>query len=82
MQVDIVGAGPAGLVRSYLLHSRASSPSSSSLEVARCAGTGAAGVLEQNTADLLTEMGVRDGMRGEGSSTRNCTAFSEPRSSN
>src|SRR6266478_2114303 len=49
-QVGIVGAGPAGLVLSHLLH----------LQGIR------AGVLEQGTVDLLVESGVGDRLKQEG----------------
>lgn len=67
-QVGIVGAGPAGLVLSHLLHlagiesvileSRSRSEVESTLR---------AGVLEQGTVDLLNHCGVGERMRREGS---------------
>jgi len=66
-QVGIVGAGPAGLVLSHLLHLEGID----SL-VIECRSQQyveervRAGVLEQGTVDLLTEMGVGERMRREG----------------
>ena len=66
-QVGIVGAGPAGLVLSELLHLQGIE---SVVVEARsreyCEQRVRAGVLEQGTVDLLTEMGVGDRMRREG----------------
>src|SRR5580700_2697063 len=66
-QVGIVGAGPAGLVLGHLLH-RAGIESvvleSRSREY--CQERVRAGLLEQNTADLLVEMGVGERMKCEG----------------
>src|SRR3984957_17352991 len=66
-QVGIVGAGPAGLVLSQLLHREGiecvvleSRTREYVQERVR------AGVLEQNTVDLLTELGVGDRMKREG----------------
>ncbi|MBA2691266.1 MAG: 4-hydroxybenzoate 3-monooxygenase [Rubrobacter sp.] len=67
-QVAIVGGGPAGLMLSHLLHLRgvesvvleARSREELESEIR-------AGVLEQNTADLLTETGVGERMKKEGS---------------
>src|SRR3954464_926914 len=66
-QVGIVGAGPAGLVLAHLLHLRGIESVVVELrdrdyveERVR------AGVLEQGTVDLLTEMGVGDRLRREG----------------
>ncbi len=66
-QVGIVGAGPAGLVLSHLLHlqgietvvveNRSRQYSEQRVR---------AGVLEQGTVDLLTEMGVGERMKTEG----------------
>jgi p-hydroxybenzoate 3-monooxygenase len=66
-QVGIVGAGPAGLVLSHLLYlqgvdsvvveNRSRQYSEQRVR---------AGVLEQGTVDLLTEMGVGDRMQAEG----------------
>jgi p-hydroxybenzoate 3-monooxygenase len=66
-QVGIVGAGPAGLLLSHLLHLRGID--SVVLEVrgrAEIEGTIRAGVLEQGTVDLLNEAGVGDRMQREG----------------
>ena len=66
-QVGIVGAGPAGLVLSHLLHlqgidsvvveNRSRQYSEQRVR---------AGVLEQGTVDLLTQMGVGERMKAEG----------------
>ena len=66
-QIGIIGAGPAGLVLSHLLHLQGIE----SVVVENCSRQHVeervrAGVLEQNTADLLTQMGVGDRMRKEG----------------
>ncbi len=66
-QVGIVGGGPAGLMLSHLLHLRgvesivleARSREELESEIR-------AGVLEQNTTDLLSEMGVGERMKKEG----------------
>src|SRR5918997_3031408 len=66
-QVGIVGAGPAGLMRSHLLHLEGSE--SIVLEVRSrdyVEKRIRAGVLEPNTVDLLTETGVGDRMKKEG----------------
>lgn len=66
-QVVIIGAGPAGLTLSHMLHRQGIE--SIVLETrARDAveATIRAGVLEQGTIDLLTEIGVGDRMRREG----------------
>jgi p-hydroxybenzoate 3-monooxygenase len=66
-QVGIVGAGPAGLLLSHLLH--LSGIESVVLELRSreyCERRVRAGVLEQGTVDLLTECGVGDRMRREG----------------
>ena len=66
-QVGIVGAGPAGLFLSQLLHREGIH---SALVEARsrtyCEQRVRAGVLEHGTVDLLTEMGVGDRMKREG----------------
>ncbi len=66
-QVGIVGAGPAGLMLSHLLHLQGIE---SVLIEARSReyveGRIRAGVLEQATADLLIETGVGDRLRREG----------------
>jgi p-hydroxybenzoate 3-monooxygenase len=66
-QVGIVGAGPAGLLLSHLLH--LSGIESVVLEFRSrdyCERRVRAGVLEQGTVDLLTECGLGDRMRREG----------------
>ena len=66
-QVGIVGAGPAGLMLSHLLHLEGIE--SIVLEVRSrdyVEKRIRAGVLEQNTVDLLTETGVGDRMKKEG----------------
>ncbi len=66
-QVGIVGAGPAGLVLSHLLHLQGidsvvvENRSRSYVEERVRAG-----VLEQGTVDLLTEIGVGERMKSEG----------------
>jgi p-hydroxybenzoate 3-monooxygenase len=66
-QVGIVGAGPAGLMLSHLLH--LSGIASVVLETrsrAYVEGRIRAGVIEQGTADLLVETGLGERMRREG----------------
>jgi p-hydroxybenzoate 3-monooxygenase len=66
-QVGIVGAGPAGLVLSQLLHREGIE--SVVLEVRSreyCEQRVRAGVLEQGTVELLTDMGLGDRMKREG----------------
>ncbi|MCG5216451.1 4-hydroxybenzoate 3-monooxygenase [Streptosporangium sp. KLBMP 9127] len=66
-QVGIVGAGPAGLLLSHLLHLRGID--SVVLELRdrdHCERRVRAGVLEQGTVDLLNESGVGERMRREG----------------
>jgi p-hydroxybenzoate 3-monooxygenase len=66
-QVGIVGAGPAGLVLSHLLYLEGIE--SAVLEIRSrdyVEKRIRAGVLEQNTVDLLNEMGVGDRMKREG----------------
>ena len=63
-QVGIVGAGPAGLVLSQLLYLRGID----SVVIEKhsreyCQERVRAGLLEQNTVDLLTEMGVGERMK-------------------
>ncbi len=63
-QVGIVGAGPAGLVLSHLLHLQGIE----SVVLENCSRQHVeervrAGVLEQNTVDLLNEMGVGERMK-------------------
>jgi p-hydroxybenzoate 3-monooxygenase len=66
-QVGIVGAGPAGLVLSHLLH--LCGIESVVLEARSrqyCEERVRAGLLEQGTVDLLTETGVGDRLKREG----------------
>src|SRR5487761_1260567 len=57
-QVGIVGAGPAGLVLGHLLHLQGiESVVLESRSREYCQERVRAGLLEQTTADLLTEMG-------------------------
>lgn len=66
-QVAIVGAGPAGLVLAHLLH--LAGIDSVMLELREreyVERRVRAGVLEQGTVDLLTEMGVADRLHREG----------------
>ncbi|WP_020655907.1 4-hydroxybenzoate 3-monooxygenase [Massilia niastensis] len=66
-QVAIIGAGPAGLFLSHLLHLQGIE--STVIEIrsrADIEATIRAGVLEQGTMDLLTETGVGERMRAEG----------------
>jgi p-hydroxybenzoate 3-monooxygenase len=66
-QVAIVGAGPAGLVLSHLLHlSGIDSVVLESRTREYVEHRVRAGVLEQGTVDLLCEMGVGDRLRREG----------------
>ena len=66
-QVGIVGAGPAGLVLSYLLHLQGiESVVLEKYDRHYIESRIRAGVLEQNTVDLLNEMGVGDRMKKEG----------------
>jgi p-hydroxybenzoate 3-monooxygenase len=66
-QVGIVGAGPAGLVLSHLLHLQGvESVVIEARSRQHCEQRIRAGVLEQGTVDLLTEMGVGDRMKREG----------------
>lgn len=65
--VVIVGAGPAGLVLSHLLHLRGiDSVVLEARDRAYVEGRVRAGVLEQGTVDLLTEAGVADRLHAEG----------------
>src|SRR5918912_3247020 len=66
-QVGIVGAGPAGLMLSHLLHLEGIA--SIVLEYRSrdyIENRIRAGVLEQNTVDMLTDSGVGDRMKKEG----------------
>jgi p-hydroxybenzoate 3-monooxygenase len=66
-QVGIVGAGPAGLVLSHLLHLQGvESIVIEARSRQHCEQRVRAGVLEQGTVDLLIEMGIGDRMREEG----------------
>src|SRR5580704_10955515 len=66
-QVGIIGAGPAGLVLSQLLHLRGiESVVLESRSRQYCEERVRAGVLEQGTVDLLIEMGVGERLKREG----------------
>src|SRR5438445_13578616 len=66
-QVAIVGAGPAGLLLSHLLHlAGIESVVLESRSRAEVEATLRAGVLEQGTVDLLIESGVGERMLREG----------------
>jgi len=66
-QVGIVGAGPAGLVLSHLLHLQGiESVVIENRSRQYVEERVRAGVLEQGTADLLSEMGVGERMKREG----------------
>jgi p-hydroxybenzoate 3-monooxygenase len=66
-QVGIVGAGPAGLVLSQLLHLQGiESVILESRERSYVEERVRAGVLEQGTVDLLTEIGVGERLKKEG----------------
>ena len=66
-QVAIIGAGPAGLLLSHLLHLQGiDSIVVESRTRAEIEATIRAGVLEQGTMDILTEAGVGARMRSEG----------------
>jgi p-hydroxybenzoate 3-monooxygenase len=66
-QVGIVGAGPAGLVLSHLLHLQGIDSVIVENRSRRYVEERVrAGVLEQGTVDLLTEMGVGERMKSEG----------------
>ncbi|HXM64318.1 MAG TPA: 4-hydroxybenzoate 3-monooxygenase [Terriglobales bacterium] len=66
-QVGIVGAGPAGMVLSRLLHLQGiESVVIEARSREYCEQRVRAGVLEQGTVDLLTEMGVGERMKREG----------------
>jgi p-hydroxybenzoate 3-monooxygenase len=66
-QVAIIGAGPAGLVLSHLLYLEGiESVVIEARSREYCEQRVRAGVLEQGTVDLLTEMGVGERMKSEG----------------
>ena len=66
-QVGIVGAGPAGLVLSHLLHRQGiHSVVVEARSRQHCEQRVRAGVLEQGTVDLLLEMGLGERMKREG----------------
>ena len=66
-QVGIVGAGPAGLVLSHLLRRQGiHSVVVEARSRQHCEQRVRAGVLEQGTVDLLTEIGVGERMKREG----------------
>jgi p-hydroxybenzoate 3-monooxygenase len=67
-QVAIVGAGPAGLLLAHLLHRAAIDSVVLDMRSRRTIeATVRAGVLEQGTVELLTETGVGERLRREGS---------------
>ncbi len=66
-QVGIIGAGPAGLMLSLLLHREGiDSVVLESRSREEIESTIRAGVLEQGTVDLMTEMGLAERMQREG----------------
>ncbi|MEX3916833.1 4-hydroxybenzoate 3-monooxygenase [Paraburkholderia sp. BR10872] len=66
-QVGIIGAGPAGLLLSHLLHLRGIDSVVIELRGReQIESTIRAGVLEQGTMDVLTEAGVGERMKAEG----------------
>jgi p-hydroxybenzoate 3-monooxygenase len=66
-QIGIVGAGPAGLVLSHLLHRQGiHSVVIEARSRQHCEQRVRAGVLEQGTVDLLVEMGFGERMKREG----------------
>lgn len=66
-QVGIIGAGPAGLLLSHLLHLRGIESAIVEAKSRQHAEERVrAGVLEQGSADLLTQSGVGERMRREG----------------
>ena len=66
-QVGIIGAGPAGLLLSHLLHRDGiESVVLENRSRKEIEATIRAGVLEQGTVDLLTETGVGERMKREG----------------
>ena len=66
-QVGIVGAGPAGLMLSHLLHLRGVESVVVDVQTRESIEqTIRAGILEQNTVDLMRETGVGDRMAREG----------------
>jgi p-hydroxybenzoate 3-monooxygenase len=66
-QIGIIGAGPAGLILSHLLHLEGIESVVIEARSRRyCEERVRAGVLEQGTVDLLNESGVGDRMRRQG----------------
>jgi p-hydroxybenzoate 3-monooxygenase len=66
-QVGIVGAGPAGLMLSHLLHQRGVDSVVIDLRTREdIEETIKAGVLEQGTVDLMTQTGVGDQLKRDG----------------
>jgi p-hydroxybenzoate 3-monooxygenase len=66
-QVGILGAGPAGLLLSHMLHLRGiESVIVESRSRAAIEATIRAGVLEQGTVDLMTEIGAGERLKREG----------------
>jgi p-hydroxybenzoate 3-monooxygenase len=81
-QVGIVGAGPAGLVLSHLLHLQGiESVVIEARSREYCEQRVPAGVLEQGTVDLLTEMGIGNRMKKEGLVQRRRNPLQRTRSS-
>ena len=65
-QVAIIGAGPAGLLLSHMLHLRGIDSVISKAVPRTIEATIRAGVLEQSTVDLMTEIGAGARMKREG----------------
>ena len=66
-QVGIVGAGPAGLMLAHLLHQRGIDSVVLDIRTREeIEGTIRAGVLEQNSVDLMVETGVGDRVKQQG----------------
>lgn len=75
-QVGIIGAGPAGLVLSHLLHQAGiDSIVLENRSREHVEGRVRAGLLEQNTVDLLTSMGVADRLHNV--SFKGCEAWAQ-----
>jgi p-hydroxybenzoate 3-monooxygenase len=66
-QVGIIGAGPAGLILSHLLHLQGiDSVVLESCSREHVEGRGRAGILDQRTVDILNQSGLGERMRREG----------------